>query len=370
LKNAGAVTPSNPNPAGGSRDALGAIVVLIPAYQPGEELAQSLAALQAAGVRHMVVVNDGSTEGAEVFEQARRIPGCEVIEHSVNLGKGRALKTGFNHIYLRHRDCARVVTADADGQHTVRDIVRVAAASLRDGAGIMMGARTFSKDAPARSRFGNAISRHVLHLAAGLKLTDTQSGLRAVPMSLLPHLIRLEGEQYEYEMNMLLSAREARWPVLETPISTVYVENNRSSHFSPLLDSMKIYFVLLRFAGTSLCTSCLDQLLFFAAWKGGLSVAAAMVAGRLGSSVFNLAVNRGFVFKSSAGLAGILLRYYSVMAFAGVVAYGLISSLTRAFGWPVPVAKIVVESGLFFVSFLVNREFTFASPAGPGKQRG
>ena len=300
------MAPTSPAPAGNSSEGLDGIVVLIPAYQPGEALARSVRDLHAAGIGRIVVVNDGSTTGKALFEQLRQVPGCEVIEHAINLGKGRALKTGFNHIYLRHRECERVVTADADGQHTVEDIVRVATASLQQTSTVMIGVRAFSTGVPLRSLVGNVLSRHVLRIMTGLSLADTQSGLRAVPINSLPHWIRLEGEQYEYEMNMLLSAQEAKLAIRETPISTVYLEDNQSSHFNPIFDSMKIYFVLLRFALISVCTSGFDQLLFFLAWKSGLSVAASMVGGRLGASVFNLAMNRRFVFKSSAGLAGIL----------------------------------------------------------------
>ena len=352
---------SNPAILTDKRLALDAVVVLIPAYQPGEPLVESVNGLLASGVSRIVVVNDGSSSGIEVFEQLRHIPGCEIVEHSVNLGKGRALKSGFNHIYLRHRDCRRVVTADADGQHTVKDIVQVATASLAQDSSLMIGARSFSKDVPLRSLIGNVISRHILRIVTGLKLADTQSGLRAIPMGLMPHLMRLEGEQYEYEMNMLLSMRDMRFSIRETPITTVYLENNRSSHFNPIFDSMKIYFLLLRFAFTSLCTSGIDQLLFFVAWKSGLSIAASMVAGRLGSSIFNLSMNRQFVFKSSGRFGEILFKYYAAMALAGVVAFSLIKFLTATFGWPVPLAKVVVETALFLISFLINRDFIFTS---------
>jgi glycosyltransferase involved in cell wall biosynthesis len=341
-----------PNPA----------VVLIPAYQPCEALLTLTTDLISAGVAHLVIVNDGSTRGTHIFETLRQIPECDVVVHSINLGKGRALKTGLNHILLRYPDSCGVVTMDADGQHATQDVLKISAA-LQDGASeLLIGSRQFGRDIPFRSWLGNVITRNVLHVVAGLKLSDSQSGLRGLPMQFVPTLLRLDGEQYEYEMNMLLAARQAAVPIRQVPIQTIYLDNNSSSHFNPILDSMKIYFVLLRYGFTSLVTSFIDQVAFFMALHAGLSMAASLVVGRGVASIFNLASNRRFVFKSRGELTGIIMRYYSAMAIAGILAYTLINSAVRAFGWSIMTAKIVVESCLFLLSFVVNREFVFARP--------
>jgi putative flippase GtrA len=318
-------------------------------------------AVLAAGFPRVVVVDDGSTRNPFAFEQLRRMPQCDVLAHAYNLGKGRALKTGLNHIALTYPDTTGVVTMDADGQHLPEDAARVAAAHRTDPQALVLGTRQFEGEIPFRSRFGNVITRQVLRLVAGIDVTDSQTGLRVIPPHLWASFLRLDGEQYEYEMNMLLTARETRTRVAEVPISTIYLDGNTSSHFNPFLDSMRIYFVLLRFCLSSLGTSAVDQLVFFAAMSSGSTVAASMVAARLVASFVNLYANRQFVFKSHADWAGIFVRYYVTLAAAGIVAYMAITAVTRSLGWPVITAKIVVECLLFLVNFVVNRDFVFGS---------
>lgn len=337
-------------------------VALIPAYQPSEALLTLVSDLTSAGITHIVVVDDGSTKNKHLFHALWEIPECEVLVHSVNLGKGRALKTGFNHILLQYPDCCGIVTVDADGQHAPEDVLKIGAQMQAGGCDLLIGSRRFSKDIPFRSWIGNVITRNVLHVVAGLKLSDSQSGLRGIPMSFVPMLLRLDGEQYEYEMNMLLVAKQAAVGIRQVPIETIYLENNSSSHFNPIFDSMKIYFVLLRYGFTSLITSFIDQVAFFVALHGGLSMAGSLIVGRGVASIFNLASNRRFVFKSRGELPALIMRYYSAMAIAGLLAYTLINSAVRMFGWSIMTAKIVVESGLFLLSFVINREFVFARP--------
>jgi glycosyltransferase involved in cell wall biosynthesis len=338
-------------------------VVLIPAYKPNEALLRLVSELVRRGVRRIVVVDDGSgPEYAGVFEKLEAVPQCEVVRHAVNLGKGRALKTGLNHILLRHADCAGVVTCDADGQHSPEDVVRLGEALAESPRSLILGSRSFAGDVPLRSRLGNLITRYVFYYVVGKKLTDTQSGLRAIPRMAIPELLRLSGEQYEYEMNMLMLAKERGVEIREEPISTIYLDNNLSSHFNPLFDSMKIYFVLLRYGFTSFLTALLDQLIFFLAFRSGVAVAPGIVLARLLSSIFNLTMNKTFVFQSRARLPGLILKYYTTMAVAGTIVYAMIQLLTEAFGWGVITAKITVESVLFLATFVVQRDYVFTRP--------
>jgi len=335
-------------------------VVLIPAYKPDKSLTSLVEELVQRGVRRVVVVDDGSPEcSAPIFSVLERRPECDVVRHAVNLGKGRALKTGLNHILLRHRDCAGVVTCDADGQHTPEDVVRIGEALAGSPRSLVLGCRRFSGDVPLRSRIGNLATRYIFRFVAGKGLSDTQSGLRGLPLYLAEDLLRLSGEQYEYEMNMLLLAKERDLNLLEVPISTVYLNNNAASHFNPLFDSMKIYFVLLRYGFTSFLTAVLDQLIFFASYRSGVPVAQSIVLARLLSSIFNLAMNRGFVFQSRERLPRLILKYYTTMAVAGTIVYAMILLLTENFGWRVMTAKITVESILFLATFVVQRDFVF-----------
>src|SRR5690606_33516392 len=151
----------------------------------------------------------------------------------------------------------RVVTVDADGQHLVRDVVRVALGHTRDRRSLLVGSRRFSKDVPLRSRFGNIVTRHVFRWLVGIRLSDTQSGLRAIPSAALPWLLRIESTRYEFELDMLVEAHERGIPLRELPIRTVYEAGNSSSHFRPLVDSLRIYFVFLRYVAASFGTAAI-----------------------------------------------------------------------------------------------------------------
>lgn len=189
----------------------------------------------------MVVVNDGSTRGLDVFD--RIAPLVEkVIVHPVNRGKGAALKSAFAYL-----GAVNVVTADADGQHAIEDIERVAEALERNREGLVLGVRGFAGEVPFRSRFGNWWTRIFFYLLTGLYVRDTQTGLRGIPAGLLSRVAALDGERYEYEMVMLADSKHHPSCPLQLPIRTIYLDDNSESHFSPLGDTIRIYGALFRY---------------------------------------------------------------------------------------------------------------------------
>lgn len=156
-------------------------VVLIPSLEPDERLSRYVAALLEKGFEHIVVVDDGSgPDYRPIFDALAAMPGCEVARHEVNRGKGAALKTGYALIAERFPACSGVITADADGQHTVEDVWRLAEALTRGGRKLYLGSRDFSlPHVPKKSRYGNWITSGVFRLFYGQWLPDTQTGLRA-----------------------------------------------------------------------------------------------------------------------------------------------------------------------------------------------
>lgn len=211
------------------------VVVLIPAYQPDEKLRAFVEQLK-EGFAHVVVVDDGSTEGREVFAQVRPLVDA-VLVHEVNRGKGAALKTGLKWIYESLPEAKGVVTADADGQHRPPDVARVAEAVRTRPGGLVLGVRAFVGKVPFRSLLGNYWTIFFFWLFTGLLIRDTQTGLRGIPRALVPRLLELKGERYEYEMRMLVDARKHPEKPLQLPIETVYIDGNKSSHFHPLRDT-------------------------------------------------------------------------------------------------------------------------------------
>jgi len=198
-----------------------------------------------SGFGAVLVINDGSNSDSQpIFGQL--VPAARLLGHAVNRGKGRALKTGFNDILANLPQIQGVITADADGQHTLADILRVADSFSQSPHRIVLGTRVFASGVPLRSRFGNLLTRRLFRLLTGVRLGDTQTGLRALPRNLLETLSNLAGERYEYEMSVLTYLCRSGYRPLEVPIQTVYFDGNCSSHFHPIWDSLRIYTVLLR----------------------------------------------------------------------------------------------------------------------------
>jgi glycosyltransferase involved in cell wall biosynthesis len=337
---------------------LSRLAVLIPAWQPEEQFALLATALAGQGFGAVLLVNDGCDARYErVFERLALLPRVHVLKHAVNLGKGRALKTGMNYFLNELPGLDGLVTADADGQHKIDDIVRVAQAREGSGKTVVLGSRTFSAAVPLRSRFGNGLTRHIFAFITGVKLTDTQTGLRVFPRSMLPELMLLDGERYEYEMTVLAHTCRQRKP-LEIPIETVYIDGNRSSHFDPIRDSMRIYFVLARFYLSAILAAGIDFAGFSIAFALSGNVATSIVVGRL-SSLVNFALNKKFVFHNGASVTGALWRYYMLVAAIAGLSSLIILALHRFLHWNVFAAKLAADTLLSLVSFSVQRTFVF-----------
>jgi glycosyltransferase involved in cell wall biosynthesis len=258
------------------------VAALLPAYQPTGALVDVVKALAGSGFTAIIVLDDGSgPEYAAIFDELQLLDGVRVIRHAVNLGKGAALKTGMNYALVEFPDLAGVVTADADGQHDPADIRRVARRFAESPDALVLGARTFAGEVPLRSRFGNWITRKAMRLAVGHRLSDTQTGLRAVPRGLMERMLSVSASGYDFELEMLVAAKHLGVEVAEEPIQTIYASGNPTSHFEPLRDSMRIYFVLLRFAFISMLTAVLDNLAFYLFFSASGAVPWAMLGARL-----------------------------------------------------------------------------------------
>ena len=227
------------------------ITVLIPAFNPDHHLLQLIDDLIDSNFNSIVVINDGSVLAcAPVFEAIEMKKQCRLLRHAANLGKGRALKTGINYSLAHIQGLNGIVTCDADGQHMAEDVVKVSMVLNNNPECLVLGVREFCATVPLLSRLGNVITRSIFYILTGKCLSDTQTGLRGIPTRFIPTLISLEGEGYEYEMGMLIASKTQGIRVLEEKITTIYLNNNRSSHFKPVLDSIRIYLLLLRFAFT------------------------------------------------------------------------------------------------------------------------
>ena len=338
------------------------MIVLVPAYEPDGRLLTLLDALREAdpGLR-LLVVDDGSAPRYRHLFQAARDRGCTVLVHDVNRGKGCALKTGFRYAASAWPG-DDVVCADSDGQHSVVDVLRVAA-QVRDGHALVLGSRRFSGQVPARSRLGNAATRMLFRLATGCRVQDTQTGLRGYGGGLLPWLLSVPGERFEYELNLLLHAARSGRPVREVDVATIYLEGNSSSHFRPLVDSARVYAPLLAFLLSSFGAFVVDlaALLVLHSLTGALLPS--VVGARLLSGSLNFAVNRRLLpaAGSSRRTVGAAAVRYAALAAALLGAnYAAISTLT-GLGLALLPAKLLTEVALVAVGYQVQRRTVFAT---------
>ncbi len=336
--------------------------VLIPAYMPDEKLIQLVTELKEYGFADLIVVDDGGGPAyATIFDQCAS-QGCTVLHHGINMGKGRALKTGINHYLVRAGARNGLITADADGQHTPDDIRRIAEGMAEHPDALVLGVRQFTGNVPLRSRFGNTITKRLFALINGETITDTQTGLRGLPDCHAELFLSLSGERYEYEMNMLLSVRPHEIKVLQVPIETIYIEGNKSSHFNTIVDSFRIYRLLLAFALSSLFAALVDYAVFIAVsliFPGKLL--AAVVSARVVSSLVNYLVNQNLVFRNRQAARTTLVRYYLLVVAVMLSSYGLIHLLSNVIGINLYVSKLIADISLYFVSFFMQRDYVYRS---------
>jgi glycosyltransferase involved in cell wall biosynthesis len=341
------------------------LAVVIPAYRPSSRLVDIVRALAEKSLSTIVVIDDGSgAEFHEIFAGTAAVPGVQLLRHAVNLGKGAALKTGINHALCNIPGIAGVVTADADGQHDPEDIERVAERLLENPESLVLGCRKFRGDVPLRSRIGNVATSAIMHALMGRKMADTQTGLRGIPASFAMRLLKIEATGYEFELEMLLAAHQLAVSLIEEPIRTIYEEGNQSSHFNPIVDSMKIYFVLLRFGSVSALTAVLDGVVFYLTFRSSGHVLISQVLGRVFGVAFNYSIVRSSVFYSHQTHKKVLPKYLALVLASGTVSYAGIRLLSSKLGVGAVTAKVMVEALLFLVNFAVQRLFIFKPENG------
>ena len=342
--------------------------ILIPAYKPDEKLIELCDRLLTHDDLALVVVDDGSGKDyKKVFDALNgRV---HVISYPVNRGKGGALKTGIEYIYTHLPECERLVTADADGQHRYEDIQKVIAKSVECPGSLILGSRRFDEsNVPARSRFGNAMTRGVFHLVSGVKVYDTQTGLRGFDRPLMENFMHVKGDRYEYEMNMLLDAAQRKVPIQEVTIKTVYLDENESSHFNPLKDSARIYWCLLKyfvkFVASSLIAFSIEYVLvlvFNALFvkTGNWSLTAANIVARVISASVNFVINHFFVFRSREKLQNTFVRYAALAVVAAALDTALLNLLKKVLHIPLGIAKPIADTTVFLLNYPMQKRFVY-----------
>ena len=216
------------------------VIVLIPSYEPDEKLINLVKKIK----YDVIVVNDGSNNTYDnIFKNVKKY--AKVISYDNNMGKGYALKTGFKYIKDNYKNYI-IVTMDSDGQHSVNDIDKLCNYVKKHKDTLVLGKRIRGKNTPIRSYIGNSITRFVYKLVTKNDIYDTQTGFRAFSNELVDFHLNTKGNRFEYEMNILLYGSN-KIKMKEIAIETIYIDNNKSSHFNGLKDSIRIYKQILKF---------------------------------------------------------------------------------------------------------------------------
>lgn len=355
------------------------VSVVLPSLDPDEKLTAVIDGLLEYGFTDIVLVNDGSKpENLHYFEDAARLhPEVHLLTHEGNRGKGAALKTAFTYVLGNRPESRGVVTVDGDNQHHPADTRACTEAMLESGH-VILGCRDFNQpDVPPRSRFGNHTTSLVFKIFCGMTISDTQTGLRAIPRRFLDTLNGVYGDRFEYETNMLLAFKNEGIPFDEVKIRTVYIEENKSSHFRVITDSWRIYKLILahffRYTASSLASFVADAGLVYLLSRllGGILVdpalsATATIGARAGSSILNFFLNKKLVFQSRVSTGKAMLRYYAlalpqlaIQWLLNLGFYSLLGISERQAGLRTLI-HILVMTLLFIVSFTIQQRWVFA----------
>ncbi len=344
-------------------------VMIIPAYKPSPELVGFIEELQENEFSKIIVINDGSTsEYEKVFDDVKKT-GCHLIKHNINKGKGIALKTGFESAVQLYGEQVNCITADADGQHKVFDIVKVSETMRCHPDALILGSRDFrAENVPVKNYLGNKISAFLFRLSTGVKCDDTQTGLRGIPSNMIRFALGVEGSRYEYEYNFLQEA-SAKFSIVSIPIETVYINNNSSSHFRCFHDALRIYKRLIKFIASSAVGSLVDITFFYLisiALPFGTfgSISIASILARMISGCVNFILNKKLVFRSSDRTLQQSLRYitlFFVIMAASAIGTAVLSTVLQS---PV-ISKIIIDGGLFLFSYKMQKNWVFKNNISP-----
>ena len=364
-----------------------ACCVLIPSLSPDERLPAYVQELLAAEFGLILVVDDGSkAEYQPIFEKIAGWERCRVLHHEVNRGKGAALRTGF--AYLKeHTALQGMITADSDGQHTVPDTLKLAAA-LGEKEELLLGSRDFSRNnpnVPPKSRFGNRMTSGVFKLLYGQWLPDTQTGLRAFPRSLTDFMLSVTGDRFEYEMNMLIQCSARKIPMRAVTIETIYHEENKGTHFHPIRDSWRIYKLLLgnffRYSAASIISFLIDYavlwvLMFYVFGEHpdvtllgipfSFKALVATPIARLCSAPVNFLLNKNFVFNAK-NTPGAVKRYVILAVCALAVTtfvFGFLDHFVTSRALHIPL-KIVIDVAMYVINYRIQKAWVFPASKQP-----
>jgi glycosyltransferase involved in cell wall biosynthesis len=219
------------------------VAVMIPAYNAGDSLGNLLADVaNYVNLSDVIVVNDGSDDATSLVIE--KFP-VRCLAHVANCGKGRALRTGFEHALALGYDA--VITLDADGQHDPGYIPSMVDIMDTGHWDIIVGSRRNDFRRMSFARYlSNNITTVVVSLLSGRKIEDSQCGYRLIRREVLEAIV-LEADGYQMESELLIKAGRRGFSIGHIPID---IRSSATSHIKHLTDTWKFMVMAIKLLWT------------------------------------------------------------------------------------------------------------------------
>lgn len=337
------------------------IFIVVPAYEPEEKIMNKFINELKKEFDNILIINDGSTPDLNKYFEKLEKNGFELFTHCKNFGKGRAIKNAFNYLLSKYPDIKGIVMCDCDGQHSVKDVKNMVNVLLENPDKLILGVRDFDKsNVPKKNMLGNKITREIFKLFIGKDITDTQTGLRGLSKELMYKFCDLNGERYEYETNMLIECQGKDIEIKEVNIDTIYIEDNRLSHFNPIKDSIRIYKMFFKYLSLPLSNYLLDIIIFsylFNTLTINGKILGATIIARLISSIYNYIISKNYKFKHKS--TDFFVKYYSLVLVQMFMS-GCFTTWIMSLGdFNVYLVKIIVDIIIFIINIYMQNEIIF-----------
>ena len=339
------------------------VSIIIPSLDPDTRLSGVVEAVRNAGFCDIILVDDGSSEqNKKFFPKGDDIT---LLVHEKNFGKGQALKTALQYVLENRPETEGVITCDGDGQHLAKDVLAVGEKMKQTGK-FILGVRDFSlPDVPPKSRIGNRISSVALAICSGSYISDTQTGLRAIPANLLDKMVKVDGSRFEYETNVLLELHSMKAKYDEVKIETVYLDENKGTHFHPVKDTLRIFSQIFKYLVSSLAAFLTDIIIFSICNKALLcGVFASTAIARVISSVVNFILNKKVVFNSHGSVTKALAKYYALAVPVMLISAFGVKGICLLLSVPdnsfiITIIKVIVDLILFIINYNIQKKWIF-----------
>jgi glycosyltransferase involved in cell wall biosynthesis len=204
------------------------LALVIPAYNEEAVLKEVINGLIKVFDRtdfsyQIVVVDDGSKDKTSSEASSSN---AYVIRHILNTGSGGATATGLS--YAQQNAFQVAATLDADGQHTPEDVLKGLKLIQSSKYDLLIGSRLIDNEGMSRvKRIGNKGLSFITYLLFGVKVTDSQSGLRIFSKRALDEL-RWKTSGYEFASEMLWRAKQQGLRIGEYPIKAIYTDYSKT----------------------------------------------------------------------------------------------------------------------------------------------